>query len=76
MPASWLEETVWADVRQFLENPGEVLERAREQLGEDDATDEPETRREELGRRLTAKHAEKDRSIRLYAHGHISEAGL
>ena len=63
-------------MRQFLEDPGEVLERVREQRGEDDATDELETRREELGRRLTAKHAEKDRYIRLYAHGHISEAEL
>lgn len=74
--ASWLEETVWADVRQFLEDPGEVLERVREQLGADDATDELETRREELGRRLVAKQAEKDRYVHLYAQGHISEAEL
>jgi hypothetical protein len=31
--ARWLEEKVWTDVRQFLEEPGEVLERVREQLG-------------------------------------------
>jgi site-specific DNA recombinase len=74
--ASWLEETVWADVRRFLENPGEVLERVQEQLGEDDATDELETRREELGRRLAAKQAEKDRYIHLYAQRHLSEAEL
>ena len=75
--ATWLEETVWADVRRFLEDPGEVLERARAQLGADDATDELETRREELSQRLAAKQAEKDRYIRLYAQGHIaSEAGL
>src|SRR5215217_317979 len=36
--AKWLEETVWADVRQFLENPGEVLERVREQLSGADAS--------------------------------------
>jgi len=53
--ASWLEETVWADVRRFLEDPGQVLERLREQLGADDATDELETRREELSGRLAAK---------------------
>jgi hypothetical protein len=29
--AEWLEELVWSDVRRFLENPGEVLERLREQ---------------------------------------------
>jgi site-specific DNA recombinase len=33
--AGWLEELVWADVRSFLENPGEVLERVREQFAED-----------------------------------------
>jgi hypothetical protein len=74
--ASWLEETVWADVRRFLEDPGEVLESARERLGADDATDDLETRREELGRRLAAKQAEKDRYVHLYAQGHISESEL
>ena len=48
----------------------------REQLGADDATGELETRREELGRRLAAKQAEKDRYVYLYAQGHISEAEL
>jgi site-specific DNA recombinase len=74
--AGWLEETVWADVRQFLEDPGEVLERVSEQLGADDATDELETRREELSKRLATKQAEKDRYVYLYAQGHISEAEL
>jgi septal ring factor EnvC (AmiA/AmiB activator) len=74
--AGWLEETVWADVRQFLEDPGEVLERVHEQLGADDATEGLETRREELSRRLAAKQAEKDRYVHLYAQGHISEAEL
>ena|SRR5215203_637657 len=74
--ARWLEEKVWTDVRQFLEEPGEVLERVREQLGADDAADELETRREDLGRRLAAKQAEKDRYIRLYAQDHISEEEL
>ena len=48
----------------------------REQLGADDATDELETRQEELGRRLAAKQAEKDRYVHLYAQGHISEPEL
>jgi site-specific DNA recombinase len=30
--AEWLEGLVWADVRRFLENPGEVLERVRQSL--------------------------------------------
>ena len=33
--AGWLEDLVWADVRAFLENPGEVLQCVREQLEED-----------------------------------------
>ncbi len=63
-------------MRQFLEDPGEVLERVREQLGADDATDELETRREELSRRLAAKQAERDRYVRLYVQEHISESEL
>jgi hypothetical protein len=63
-------------VRAFLADPGEVLERVRAQLGADDATDELETRQEELGRRLAAKQAQKDRYVHLYAQGHISEAEL
>jgi site-specific DNA recombinase len=74
--AEWLEGTVWADVRWFLENPGEVLERAREQLSADDATGELEARRADLERRLGARSAEKDRYIRLYTKGHLSEEDL
>jgi site-specific DNA recombinase len=33
--AEWLEDLAWADVRSFLKNPGEVLQRVREQLAED-----------------------------------------
>jgi hypothetical protein len=76
MSAPWLEETVWADVRRFLENPGEVLERVREQLEGEDATEELEQRHEDLSRRLAAKQAEKDRYVHLYAQGHISEDDL
>jgi site-specific DNA recombinase len=32
MSAPWLEALVWSDVRRFLENPGEVLERIRGQF--------------------------------------------
>jgi hypothetical protein len=28
--AEWLEELVWSDVRHFLEEPGEILQRLRE----------------------------------------------
>jgi hypothetical protein len=74
--APWLEEKVWADVRWFLENPGEVLERVREQMESDDASAELETRHADLTDRLAAKHKERDRWLRLYAQGHISDAEL
>jgi site-specific DNA recombinase len=75
--AKWLEGLVWADVRRFIEDPGEVLERVREQIGgEDGAGEELEARREDLAKRLVAKQAEKDRFVRAYAQGHISEEEL
>jgi site-specific DNA recombinase len=74
--AEWLEELVWSDVRRFLEDPGEVLERLREQLDAADDAGELEARRKELAKRLAARQAEKDRYVRAYAQGHISEEEL
>jgi len=74
--AAWLEDLVWNDIRRFLENPGETLERVREQLGSADATGELEARHGDLAKRLAAKQAERDRYIRLYAQGHVDEAEL
>src|SRR5215204_7076626 len=74
--APWLEDLVWADVKRFLENPDETLRRVREQLTAANETGELEARHADLGRRLTAKQAEKDRYIRLYAQGHSSEEEL
>ena len=74
--AEWLEGLVWSDVRRFLENPGEVLERLREQHAEADDAGELEARKKELAKRLAAKQAEKDRYVRAYAQEHISEEEL
>jgi site-specific DNA recombinase len=75
--APWLEDLVWADVKRFVTNPGETLERIREQLrGGMTHAAELEARREDLSARLAAKHAERDRYIRLYAQEHISETEL
>jgi site-specific DNA recombinase len=74
--APWLEELVWADVKRFVNNPGEVLERVREQLEDDGGADDLSARLEGLQRRLAAKQGEKDRYVRLYAQGHISEDEL
>jgi chromosome segregation ATPase len=70
-------DLVWSDVRRFLEDPGEVLERLREhQHGAADDAGELEARRKELAKRLATKQAEKDRYVRAYAQGHISEEEL
>ena len=74
--AGWLEDLVWTDVRRFLQDPGEVLERVRQQSGSDNDTAALETRCEELGRRLATRQTEKDRYVRAYAQGHISEEEL
>jgi len=76
IPVEWIEETVWADVRQFLKNPGEVIERAREQMESDDETVELEERHADLASRLAAKHKERERWLHLYAQGHIPEDEL
>jgi site-specific DNA recombinase len=75
--ADWLEGLVWTDVRAFLEDPGEVLERLRsEGIDADAASNDLKARRDDLTRRLAAKNAEKDRYVRAYAQGHISEEEL
>src|SRR5829696_2533969 len=75
--APWLENLVWQDVRRFLENPGEILERVRKQhKSESDNAEELAARREDLAKRLAAKQSEKDRYVRLYAQGHLSESEL
>jgi hypothetical protein len=73
MSAEWLENLVWKDVRGFLENPAEVLERLREQLEGGDQANELEKRRESLEKRLASKQGERDRAMRLYMRALISE---
>ena len=74
--AAWLEDLVWADVRRFLNDPGEVIVRVRDELGDEGDTEELDARKAELSRRLAARQAEKDRYVRAYAQGHISEDDL
>jgi hypothetical protein len=66
----------WADIRRFLDDPGEVLERVRKQIGSRDDGGELEARHGDLSRRLASRQAEKDRYVRTYAQGHISEEEL
>jgi site-specific DNA recombinase len=74
--AEWLEELVWSDVRSFLKNPGEVLERVRVELAEDADSEDLEERHASLARRLAAKQTEKGRYVKLYAQGHLDEEEL
>jgi site-specific DNA recombinase len=73
---NWLEGIVWADVKRFLSDPGAILERVREQRGSDDERLQLEARHANLSKRLAAKSAEKDRYVRAFAQGHISEEEL
>ncbi len=51
---------VWADVRRFLKNPGEVLERVRKQIGgAEELGGELEARREDLAKRLASRQTER-----------------
>jgi site-specific DNA recombinase len=76
LPAGWLEEIVWTDIRTFLENPGETLHRVRQELESAGNTEELEARHADLTWRLGAKHKERERYIRLCARGSISEGEL
>jgi hypothetical protein len=49
--ARWLEETVWADIRTFLEHPGETLHRVREELAGADDIEELTSRHGDLTKR-------------------------
>jgi uncharacterized membrane protein YqgA involved in biofilm formation/DNA invertase Pin-like site-specific DNA recombinase len=74
--AEWFEDLVWQDVKRFLENPGEVLERLQEQMQQDEPDKALLERRESLTKLLAQKKAEKDRYVRLYAQGHIDDSEL
>jgi hypothetical protein len=53
-----------------------VLHRVREELCSADDTGELEARHADLTKRLSAKHKERDRYIRLCAQGYIAEGEL
>jgi site-specific DNA recombinase len=77
LDALWLEGLVWQDIRTFVENPGEVLERVREQMEEQQGhADEIEQRRASLAKRLAAAQGEKDKFVRLYAAGYLDDQEL
>ena len=77
LDAVWLEDLVWQDIRGFVENPGEVLERVKEQMeGRRTQTGELEERLASLTKRLATAQGEKDKYVKLYAAGHLDEEEL
>jgi hypothetical protein len=63
-------------VRRFLKNPGAILERLREEHDAAADAGDLEARKKGLAKRLAARQGEKDRYVRAYAQGHISEEEL
>ena len=76
IPAGWFESLVWTDVRAFLANPREVLERVRERMANEDDHAELEERHGSLKRRLAEAEGELDRLLNLYATGEIGAEWL
>jgi site-specific DNA recombinase len=77
LDALWLEDLVWQDIRGFVENPGDVLERVKEQMeARHSQAGELEERLASLTKRLASAQGEKDKYIKLYAAGHLDEEEL
>jgi chromosome segregation ATPase len=77
LDALWLEDLVWHDIRGFVENPGEVLERVKEQM-EERRTQTGELKESivSLTKRLVTVQGEKDKYVKLYAARHLDEEEL
>jgi hypothetical protein len=69
--AEWLEEQVWSDVRRFLENPDEVLDRVRVQMESDNEIERLESEHERLERELASLRDERLNYLRQHARGAI-----
>jgi site-specific DNA recombinase len=74
--ADWLEELVWADVRRFITNPGEVLERVRAERADDSKRAELTLRRDSLRKRLADAEKEREELLYLFRKGIATEDEL
>ena len=74
--ADWIEGLVWADVRQFLADPGATLARVRERQESGEATAELEVRRADLNKRLAATQEERARLLDAFTKGMLDESDL
>jgi site-specific DNA recombinase len=65
--ADWIEDLVWKDIKGFVTNPGQVLEKLQERIIEELATTpSTEERRQEIERALAQKETERDRVLDAY----------
>jgi site-specific DNA recombinase len=68
-----LEETVWREVRAFIDNPGPYVEQAQQQLRERLATaSQTEAQSKRLARELAGKEQERERVLGLFRRGRIT----
>ena len=74
--AAELEALAWDDIKTFIEDPGDALERAKQQMLERAQSDGLEERRESLAKRLAQTQAEKSKYVKLYAQGNLDEDEL
>ena len=73
----WLDNLVWNDIRSFIMNPGDVVQKLRERIeSEAGAVPDNETRRRELHRAIAAKGNEDDRLLDAYRRGLVDIDGL
>ena len=73
LSAEWLEELVWADIKKFVSNPGDVLEKLQTRMTEELAsTPSTEERRQEIERVLALKETERDRMLDAYRKSFIT----
>lgn len=71
--ADRLESLVWHEVRQFVENPGEAVEVARQQIRERlAASSKGEEQRKRLAAELAGKETERERILGLFRRGRIT----
>ena len=70
--ADWLEDLVWNDIKKFVMDPGEVLEKLQAQMDmRSEAIPSSEERRHELERLMALKKLEEDRLIDAFRRGTI-----
>jgi site-specific DNA recombinase len=73
VPADWLEETVWADIREFILNPGPALADAQQQVrARLSQTTALETERQRLIKRLAELDRGRDNVLELVRRGRVT----